>query len=386
MSTSHGRDLLRILRDEGPQTKGSLAQRLETPRTTLSATLLTLTESGALEEGAAEPSSGGRRAKRVQLHGGLRFAVASLGERRLRVAVVGPQLRIIDGVSIEVHVGDEVSAHAARAAQAAADLLGPVAPACLAVAVADIEQSSATEFAEEVANRLGVPRTPALAAVRAMAVGERHAGRTRGLDDFVAVRLGDGVTMAAMVDGRVLNGAAGRAGSIGHLRVEEFGPSCRCGSTGCLDAFAGLPALGERATEVAERGRSPRLAAALAAAGEVTMTDVVDAVRAGDPVVVQLVRDAGRRLGQVLAMLTAALDPRHLVLGGPGAALGEHLVAEVRTALHRNAPLRSVDGVSLTLSEIGERAVLIGAAHAAVDHWIAATAALPETFDVNQHK
>ena len=76
-------------------------------------------------------------------------------------------------------------------------------------------------------------------------------------------------------------GVDGCAGDIGHIRVEEFGPTCACGNTGCLEAFAGGAALARDATAAARSGRSPALAARLEANGEVTAADIARGGRRG---------------------------------------------------------------------------------------------------------
>ena len=74
----------------------------------------------------------------------------------------------------------------------------------------------------------------------------------------------------------------GCAGDIGHIRVDDFGPTCACGNTGCLEAFAGGAALARDATAAARSGRSDVLAAILAENGELSAADVGSAVNQGD--------------------------------------------------------------------------------------------------------
>ena len=89
--------------------------------------------------------------------------------------------------------------------------------------------------------------------VNVMALGELTAGCGRGVDDFVFVKIGTGIG-AGMVDGRIHRGAKGSAGDVGHIHVQAGREvTCRCGMSGCLEAYAGGGALA-RDAEAAARG------------------------------------------------------------------------------------------------------------------------------------
>jgi predicted NBD/HSP70 family sugar kinase len=365
-----GRVALRRLRDAGPQTRSQLADHVEVPRTTLTTTLRSLVDHGLVEDGPVAPSSGGRRSVTVQLPSDVAFAAVSVGERRTRVALLTGHLSIVAGVSTDLGdhaTGDQV---AAGVLDVLADVVGDRPLAAVGLATVTPERPWVRDLAVRVgAAHDGVP-VAVVPAVHAMALGERHSGAARGRDDVTVVRLGHGVTTATIARGDLLLGARGRAGAIGHLRVEEFGRTCECGRTGCLDSVVGVAALVERATDLARRGRSPRIAAVLDRGAEPTLADLVAAAEAGDGAVAQVARDAGQRLGQVLGSVAAATAPGRIVLGGPVAALGPHLIGDVRAAVHRVAPPTLLDDLEVVLSDLGERAIVVGTTVRAVDAWI----------------
>ena len=94
--------------------------------------------------------------------------------------------------------------------------------------------------------------------VNLMALGELTAGCGRGVDDFVFVKIGTGIGAGIVVDGRIHRGAKGSAGDVGHIYVQAAGRDvvCRCGMSGCLEAFAGGAALARDAEAAARDGRS----------------------------------------------------------------------------------------------------------------------------------
>lgn len=364
-------DVLRRLRDAGPQTKSQLAETLGVPRTTLTASLRSMVASGAVEDGPLAASSGGRRSVSVRMAASRVVVAVSLGERRVRVAVLDGHLTIATGVSIDLHDLDgEADPIPGTVLSAAQQVLDGRVPVAIAVAAADTGSELLREVTGRLADEYAETPVATLPAVRAMAIGERRSGAARGVDDFVAVRLGGSVTTATVAGGHLSRGGTGLAGEIGHLRVEEFGPACACGLTGCLDSFVSSIALVAQATELARRGRSAPLAQVLDGTGSLDLADLVVAGRAGDPAVVQLARDLGQRLGRVIAGIVAQTNPRCVVLGGPVAALGAHLIGDLRATVYRLAPARLAEDLELVLSDLGEQAVLIGTGSEAIDAWI----------------
>ena len=364
--------VLRRLRDSGPQTKAQLAQALCVSRTTLAVSVRSLAAAGHVEDGPLAASSGGRRSVCVRIPAKRSFLAVSLGERRVRVAMLDGHLSIVAGVSIDARTlwDGTGSVPAGTVLNAAARVLDERVPCAIGVAAADPQSALLGELTTRLAAMYAGAPVTALPAVRAMALGERRAGTAAGIDDLLAVRLGAGVTAASIVGGELSTGATGRAGEIGHLQVEEFGPTCACGLSGCLDAFVGSAALTARASELARRGRSASLRRVLDSAGSIDLADIVAAGRQGDPVVAQIARDLAPRLGPVVASLVAQVDPSMVVLGGPVAALGPYLMDDVRSTVHHLAPVLTANRTQMMVSTLGEQAVLIGTGAEAVAAWI----------------
>ena len=81
----------------------------------------------------------------------------------------------------------------------------------------------------------------------AAALGEHRCGSARGTANFVFITVSTGVGGAVMLDGRLIRGADGVAGEIGHMCVERGGPRCGCGRRGCVEAIASGPSIARRA-------------------------------------------------------------------------------------------------------------------------------------------
>lgn len=165
----------------------------------------------------------------------------------------------------------------------------------------------------------------------AACLGEARGGAARGHDDVVLVTVGTGVGGGALVAGELLIGAHGLATEFGHIVIAEGGRRCPCGTHGCLEAYASGSAIGHLAAEWLAEGRT---SAALAREPVVDGTAVTRAVRAGDPLALEVVVEVGRWLGVGLASLVNVFDPAIvLVGGGAGEALQQWLLPAARSAM-----------------------------------------------------
>ncbi len=208
--------------------------------------------------------------------------------------------------------------------------------------------------------------------VNLLALGEWRSGLAAGHDNVVVVKIGTGVGAGIIAGGRIHRGAQGSAGDVGHIQVSDD-PSvvCRCGNIGCLEALAGGAALGRDGEAAAAAGRSARLGLALDQHGRVTAEDVARAASAGDPVAVELLRSAGRRVGSMLASVVNFFNPSLIVVGGGVANSPDQLLVAIRETVYgRSLPLATRD-LLIQRSSLGGLAGVIGASSMVVDQLFA---------------
>lgn len=122
----------------------------------------------------------------------------------------------------------------------------------------------------------------------------------------------------------------------------------------------------------ARAGRSAALGDRLTAAGTLTMADVVRATTDGDPVAQTLVRDAARRLGHVLVGLVSFVNPAIVIIGGAPPGIGPVLLAEIRGVVYRRSTPLATGSMPIVLSDLDDRAALVGAARLISDQVFAA--------------
>ncbi|GAB2979769.1 ROK family transcriptional regulator [Saccharothrix stipae] len=375
-------ELLALLRDEGAMSRVALGERLALPRAKLTAELARLIDVGLVQVGGPAASRGGRRSTLVHLADDLRVLGVDVGATSVTVAVTDGRCEVLESRSEDCDVrsgpaqvlsrvaelADVVYAKASgRLIGAGIGLPGPVSfRDGMPVAPPIMPGWDRYPVRDELAGRWGCPVTVDND-VNAMALGERHAGVARSLEDLIFVKVGTGIGCGIVLGGRVYRGVAGTAGDIGHIRLDDFGPACACGEVGCLEAYFGGSALARDATTLARSGRSVALATALHDKGALTAADVGTAAAAGDFAAANLVREGGRRLGHVVASLVSFLNPGMVVIGGGVSGLGHSLLAEVRSAVYRRSLPLATGNLPIVLSELGDLAGVTGAAWSATD-------------------
>ncbi|MFE7193053.1 ROK family protein [Kitasatospora sp. NPDC057595] len=169
-----------------------------------------------------------------------------------------------------------------------------------------------------------------------------------GPGHFLHVSAEAGVGSAIVVDGRLLRGARGYAGELGHVPVHPEGPRCACGAHGCLEQYAGESAVLRAAGLEGVRGDWVALLAERAEAGD-------EEVRAA-------LGGAGAALGIAAAGAVNLLDPAEVVLGGGYARLAPWLLPAMRAELTARVTVRPWSDERLTVSRLGRRGPLLGAA------------------------
>jgi glucokinase-like ROK family protein len=189
------------------------------------------------------------------------------------------------------------------------------------------------------------------------ALAERWWGAGRGVDDFVYVKLATGIGSGFFIRGDVYRGASGVAGEIGHLSIDPAGTPCTCGLRGCLVTAVGTPALVRRARQLLRD--DPRSALAGRAFG---IAELEDAALAGDPLAVRVVREGAEHLGVAVAGLTNVLNPALIIVGGGLARVGDLLLEPLRATVRSRTFVTSVERARIVASELGARAIAVGAA------------------------
>jgi predicted NBD/HSP70 family sugar kinase len=179
------------------------------------------------------------------------------------------------------------------------------------------------ELAQLVERATGVP-TVIENDVRALTVAEQWFGAGAGVSSFVLVTIGAGIGCGISLDGRVVSGAHGVSGEIGHLPVGAMDRICTCGNTGCVEAVASTQAIVEQSRQ---------------ATGDTTLTmdAAVQLAHDGHPDVRAVFARAGHAIGLALASVANLIGPERIMISGEGVASYDLFAEQTRQAFARQA-------------------------------------------------
>ena len=190
------------------------------------------------------------------------------------------------------------------------------------------------------------------------AFGEMWQGGGKGYRNLVAVTLGTGVGGGIIVEGKILTGATGAGGEIGHMHVEDAeNEECGCKNKGCLEQYASATGI----TRLANRRLAKDDMPSVLRSGEVTAKTGFDAVKAGDALAIEVAEQFGEYLGKGLALVAAVVNPEIFVIGGGVSKAGDVLLSYVEPVFQKYAFLACRDA-KFALATLGNDAGIYGAA------------------------
>lgn len=365
-----------ILRDGVPRTRAELASLTGFSRPTVMSRIDELIGTGLVTPVSDAASTGGRPSARIAFNALSKVVIAAdIGATHIQVAVCDLAAAVLDEVQKQMLVSEGPEAVLSFVLQASERLLEKVGRPRSDVVAVGIGLPGPVDHAT------GRPSNPPIMPgwddydvpgfvhrafdvpvlvdndVNIMALGER-ATAWPDVDDMIFVKAATGIGSGIISDGSLRRGATGVAGDVGHVHVPRAaGISCRCGKTGCLEAYAGAPAI---AASLRERGIDAR-------SGQ----DIVEFVRSGNLEAARHVREAGRAIGEMLNMCVSVVNPSVIIVGGQLAQSGENLLAGIREEVYANsAPLATRD-LTIVQSKSGGRAGVVGASILAIDYVLA---------------
>ncbi len=195
------------------------------------------------------------------------------------------------------------------------------------------------------------------------ALGEMWRGGGQGYDNMVAVTLGTGVGGGIIVDGKILTGAKGAGGEIGHILVEEQETEvCGCGKTGCLEQYASATGV----VRLANRRLAKDDKASVLRGKKISAKDVWDAVKAGDELAVEVAKQFGEYLGKGLAAVACVVNPDIFVIGGGVSKAGDVLM-DYMVEPYKKYVFHGSRETKFALATLGNDAGIYGAAKLVLD-------------------
>ena len=195
------------------------------------------------------------------------------------------------------------------------------------------------------------------------ALGEMWKGGGQGYKDLVVVTLGTGVGGGIIVNGKMLTGANGAGGEIGHIHVEDDEQeTCGCGNRGCLEQYSSATGV----TRLAKRKLEKTTQDSVLRTTTLSAKSVFDAVKAKDPVAMEIAEQFGQYLGEGLAASACVTNPEAFVIGGGVSKAGSVLIDYIRP-YYQKAVFHADRDVKFELATLGNDAGIYGAAKLVLD-------------------
>lgn len=216
---------------------------------------------------------------------------------------------------------------------------------------------------KELTTLLGGTRVEGGNDANVAALGEMWKGGGQGHENLVAVTLGTGVGGGIIINGKIMTGATGSGGEIGHIHVEdEETEACGCGNYGCLEEYAsatGIVRLANRKLKASDKDSVLRQ-------GEVSAKTVFDAVKAGDELAIEIAKQFGDYLGKGLAVVAGVINPEIFVIGGGVSKAGEVLFEYIKPSFDKTV-FHGCKETEFALATLGNDAGIYGAAKMVLD-------------------
>lgn len=216
---------------------------------------------------------------------------------------------------------------------------------------------------DEMEKLTGFPVYPANDANLA-ALGEIWQGGGKGCKNAVMVTLGTGVGGGIIVDGKILAGASGFAGEIGHMKMNmEETEVCGCGKKGCLEQYTSATGISRMARRILAKTQEPSV---LRGKSYVSAKEVFDAAKSADAVALKIVGEVCQTLALGLSYISCVCDPEVFIIGG-GVSKAGTILTDALQRFYVDDVYGALKKTRFVLATLGNDAGIYGGARLALD-------------------
>lgn len=330
----YGAAIIGLIGTRGPMSRSDMARQLSVSPATITNVTKTLLAQGSLIESGTQPSAGGRPCILLDVVQHRRYALGvKLTPNHMTMAEVDINGAPSPGTSInlDMRAPDALDHITSAISTQVRDRTGLLLGIGLAIPGFSDPKNPDVVTAPTLgwnAVNLGhaLRESTGLAVIidndaNALAVADRLYGDAHA-DENLFITIGYGIGAAITTDGRVLRGARGGAGELGHTTIQPTRIQCACGLYDCLETLISDNALVRRARQNGSleahegKDRLNRLA------------------EGGHPGAQALFRDAGTSLGVAVANIVHLFDPETITVSGEGVDMWHHWEAGFLDGLH----------------------------------------------------
>lgn len=195
-----------------------------------------------------------------------------------------------------------------------------------------------------------------------IALGEAKYGAAKGSKSSVTVALGTGIGGGIYIDGKLVSGAKGAGGEVGHMKIVKDGKLCGCGQRGCFEAYVSATGLIREAVSRLTVNKQNLLYKMIDGdLMRLEAKDIFDAAREGDAFSLDLVDYEAEYLALGIANILNIINPEVVVLGGGVALAGDILLNPMREKMVKYALPVTLEELKIVQGVLGNEAGIKGA-------------------------
>lgn len=197
---------------------------------------------------------------------------------------------------------------------------------------------------------------------RAWSYAEYFTGDVKREKNILYLHLGRGVAVGIIIDGKLYYGKSGFAGEFGHTPFFDNEIICGCGKKGCLETEISGIAMENKMVAMIESGVNTILRDQYDRGETIHINDIISAVKNDDTLSIELLEEAGDKIGKSIAFLINIFNPELVIIGGNLARAGDYIMFPIKAATNKYSLSLVFRDTKLRLSEMGENSGALGAA------------------------
>ncbi len=205
--------------------------------------------------------------------------------------------------------------------------------------------------------------------MRARSYAEYY-GRVRDAQHVIYLHLGKGVGIGIIIDGKLYYGKSGFAGEFGHTPFFDNEIICACGKKGCLETEVSGMAIERKMISKIEEGVNTILREQYDRTGSIHIDDIIKAAKHDDNLSIELIEEAGEKIGKSVAFLINIFNPELVIIGGNLAQAGDYLMLPMKSAVNKYSLSLVYNDTAFRLTSMGEESGALGAAMLIRNHII----------------
>lgn len=199
-----------------------------------------------------------------------------------------------------------------------------------------------------------------------MTLAEHTFGAAREASDALCIHVNECIGLGMILNSRPYTGYKGMAGELGHIRIPGSEALCYCGKAGCLETIASGRAIVKAAQTAIANGKATAISTL--AQGEIRFADVIKAANQDDIYAIELLQQAGEKIGEAIASLIHLFNPQLIVIGGEITGAKEVILSSIRQSVDKYTIARLKNQCEIKISSLTDQSCILGTLSLVMEH------------------